>query len=360
MPLLDRYMAATTRKGRKCFQIIVVVNGFLILAVILSSWKYAPANVKASQRPTDVIAANQRPTDVIAANQRPTNHTANHTVNPGEGTAANHVTQEAVKVLRHVEDNLKPNVANVTDNQLHGYVAIADLQKHLEHRRCGECAIVSSSGRILGRNAAGEIDSTDCVIRMNDAPVKGYEHEVGRRTSIRIISFASIGMFDPSALFHPSTSSDIVIFWGPPDQMSSDNNGSAFYTISKYQKSFSHIKFYKFTNEKLDEMHKRYEKETSYKIGPIWASTGWFTMMFSLEICDKITIYGMTNPSFCRNHPYDQTWYHYYSKAYKECSRFNLHERSPKNVHKYKTERSVFSRWNKSKVANITFRHPSW
>ncbi|XP_077977575.1 alpha-N-acetylgalactosaminide alpha-2,6-sialyltransferase 5-like [Glandiceps talaboti] len=256
----------------------------------MSSWKYAPTTVKVSQQQTVVNKASHRPTS----------HTANHTVGLVKGTTANHVAEETVKVLRYVEDNRLSNVVNATINQLHGYVAIADSQKHLEHRQCGECAIVSSSGRILGQNAAGEIDRTDCVMRMNNAPVKGYEHEVGRRTTIRVISFASIGGFDPSALFHPSTSPGIVIFWVSLEQLSLDYNSSAFYTISEYQKSFSHIKFYIFTNEKLYEMQSRYEKETSYKIGHIWASTGWFTVMFSLEICDKITIHGMSNPSFCR------------------------------------------------------------
>lgn len=51
---------------------------------------------------------------------------------------------------------------------------------------------MSSSGQLLGRNAGKEIDANDCVIRMNDAPVNGYEKDVGTRTSIRVVGHTNI------------------------------------------------------------------------------------------------------------------------------------------------------------------------
>lgn len=30
-----------------------------------------------------------------------------------------------------------------------------------------------------------------------------------------------------------------------------------------------------------------------------WLSTGWFTMVLAIEICDNIQVYGMVPPSHC-------------------------------------------------------------
>lgn len=36
------------------------------------------------------------------------------------------------------------------------------------------------------------------------------------------------------------------------------------------------------------------------KISNTWLSTGWFTMTIALELCDRINVYGMVPPDFCR------------------------------------------------------------
>lgn len=39
---------------------------------------------------------------------------------------------------------------------------------------------------------------------------------------------------------------------------------------------------------------------SSRKISNTWLSTGWFTMTIALELCDRIDVYGMVPPDFCR------------------------------------------------------------
>lgn len=31
-----------------------------------------------------------------------------------------------------------------------------------------------------------------------------------------------------------------------------------------------------------------------------WLSTGWFTMVIAVELCDAVHVYGMVPPSYCR------------------------------------------------------------
>lgn len=49
-------------------------------------------------------------------------------------------------------------------------------------------AVVGSSGHLLERDYAKEIDSHDIVIRFNQARVKGYEKFVGSKTTHRIVN----------------------------------------------------------------------------------------------------------------------------------------------------------------------------
>ncbi|XP_070566042.1 CMP-N-acetylneuraminate-beta-1,4-galactoside alpha-2,3-sialyltransferase-like isoform X2 [Ptychodera flava] len=50
---------------------------------------------------------------------------------------------------------------------------------------CKRCILVASGGVSLGHNLGKTIDTYDIVIRMNNAPIKGYEDYIGSKTSFR-------------------------------------------------------------------------------------------------------------------------------------------------------------------------------
>ncbi|XP_066518846.1 beta-galactoside alpha-2,6-sialyltransferase 2b isoform X2 [Hoplias malabaricus] len=50
------------------------------------------------------------------------------------------------------------------------------------------CAVVSSAGAILKSSLGQEIDSHDAVLRFNAAPTKGFQKDVGNKTTFRIIN----------------------------------------------------------------------------------------------------------------------------------------------------------------------------
>lgn len=56
---------------------------------------------------------------------------------------------------------------------------------------CDTCSLVTSSGQLLGKSAGKDIDSAECVIRMNDAPIRGFEKDVGRRTTVRVVGHSN-------------------------------------------------------------------------------------------------------------------------------------------------------------------------
>ena len=52
---------------------------------------------------------------------------------------------------------------------------------------CDSCAVVTSSGYLLGKRAGERIDSHQCVIRMNDSPTNGFHKDVGSRVTHRLV-----------------------------------------------------------------------------------------------------------------------------------------------------------------------------
>jgi hypothetical protein len=48
------------------------------------------------------------------------------------------------------------------------------------------CALVSSGASMSGSNLGAEIDANEIVVRFNNAPTKGYEADVGGKTSLRL------------------------------------------------------------------------------------------------------------------------------------------------------------------------------
>ncbi|XP_019617628.1 PREDICTED: alpha-2,8-sialyltransferase 8B-like [Branchiostoma belcheri] len=61
------------------------------------------------------------------------------------------------------------------------------------------CAVVGNSGVLLGSHCGNEIDSRDYVIRMDIPVVKGYESDVGRRTSMTIFNLSTPKRLQSSA-----------------------------------------------------------------------------------------------------------------------------------------------------------------
>ncbi|XP_062517147.1 beta-galactoside alpha-2,6-sialyltransferase 2-like [Corticium candelabrum] len=76
------------------------------------------------------------------------------------------------------------------------FVAPADgtfleISKYLYNK---SCALVGSSAQLLNHSYGSDIDSHDVVVRVNDAPIRGYEKYVGRRTADVIFTSAGQAM----------------------------------------------------------------------------------------------------------------------------------------------------------------------
>ena len=67
------------------------------------------------------------------------------------------------------------------------------LPKSCTSYKYNDCGVVSSAGSLLHSGLGKKIDSNDFVIRFNNAPSKGYEKDVGTKTSLRIVNSQVVG-----------------------------------------------------------------------------------------------------------------------------------------------------------------------
>uniref|UniRef100_A0A3B3VT67 Alpha-N-acetylgalactosaminide alpha-2,6-sialyltransferase 6 n=1 Tax=Poecilia latipinna TaxID=48699 RepID=A0A3B3VT67_9TELE len=240
----------------------------------------------------------------------------------------------------------------------HLFIQQSPLKMH-----CRTCALVTSSGHLTGSNRGEEIDHSDCVIRMNDAPCAGHHPDVGRRTSLRVVAHSSLQRVLRGRQELLNGSQDTVfIFWGPSSCMRRDGRGHVYNKLRLLKHLLPKLKVYAISRSKMLEFDELFKKETGIdrKSSNSWLSTGWFTMAMALELCDRINVFGMVPPDFCRSSLRPTVPYHYYEPSGPdECAMYLLHERSRKGSHhRFITEKTVFSKW--AQTLNIHFYQPDW
>ncbi|KAJ8978176.1 hypothetical protein NQ317_009664 [Molorchus minor] len=104
-----------------------------------------------------------------------------------EGKRGNYMDMTANELLCQLKDSpismLKRE--DVVKHPLREYIPKRSL---FENKRFNSCAIVASAGALKNSNLGAIIDSHDLVLRFNHAPVKGFEKDVGKKTTIRVLN----------------------------------------------------------------------------------------------------------------------------------------------------------------------------
>lgn len=137
------------------------------------------------------------------------------------------------------------------------------LPQQVLNMHCSQCALVSSSGQMLGAGVGEEIDKTECVIRMNNAPTLGYEKDVGNRTSVRVVSHTSVPLLVKNELYYFQQSAETTyVFWGPERNMRQDGKGRIFNTLLKIARKYPNVRIYAVTREKIQYCDKVFQNET--------------------------------------------------------------------------------------------------
>ncbi|XP_034633992.1 alpha-N-acetylgalactosaminide alpha-2,6-sialyltransferase 5 isoform X2 [Trachemys scripta elegans] len=208
---------------------------------------------------------------------------------------------------------------------LEGYISVLDHKPLKMH--CKSCALVTSSGHLLGSKQGNRIDQTECVIRMNDAPSRGYGKDVGNKTSLRVIAHSSIQRIlrNRNELLNMSQGT-VFIFWGPSSYMRRDGKGLVYNNLQLMNQILPQLKVYMVSRHKMLQFDDLFKRETGKDRDPNHSSVP----------------------------------YHYYEPlGPDECTMYISHERGRKGSHhRFITEKRVFENW--ARTFNIHFFQPDW
>ncbi|XP_036001443.1 CMP-N-acetylneuraminate-beta-galactosamide-alpha-2,3-sialyltransferase 1 [Fundulus heteroclitus] len=163
---------------------------------------------------------------------------------------------------------------------------------------CRTCAVVGNSVNLKGSHYGQLIDFQDVVIRMNSAKIKGYEEDVGTKTTHHV-------MYPESAVdLHNST--HLVLF--PFKIMDLEWLIKAF-TTGFYGISYAPVKTKIRANKDLvmviNPAFMKYSHESWLEKKGAYPSTGFMTFVFALHICDEVHVFGFGADS-------DGNWSHYF------------------------------------------------
>ncbi|MGH0155543.1 UNVERIFIED_CONTAM: hypothetical protein FKN15_029808 [Acipenser sinensis] len=216
--------------------------------------------------------------------------------------------------------------------------------------------------RCWGHGKGKEIDQSDCVVRMNNAPTLGYEDDVGSKTSLRVISHTSVPLLlRNETRFFRQEADTVYVVWGPERNMRQDGKGRVYNALVKVTEKYPDAHIYMLTREKMLECDAIFQNETGkdrIKSGS-FLSTGFFTMILALGMCDSIQVYGMINDNYCSRANHNTVPYHYYENGrLDECQMYRAHEKAARGGHRFITEKAIFAKWATRK--NLTFSNPSW
>ncbi len=186
--------------------------------------------------------------------------------------------------------------------------------------RSGTCAVVGNSGNLLHSGYGREIDSHDIVLRMNNAVVKGYEADVGKKTNIIMLNAPKM----------PAIVGDAIHLVTYCDQIS-----ETLYTINKVLTNREIISRFK----SLRILDNRFFMSLyAYTGGK--PSTGLAAVFLCMHYCKTVDLYGFGKDASGR-------WDHYYTEKLWDAG--NLHDISREEEFLNRLESEGFVRIHRGK-----------
>ncbi|XP_030597489.1 CMP-N-acetylneuraminate-beta-galactosamide-alpha-2,3-sialyltransferase 1-like [Archocentrus centrarchus] len=160
--------------------------------------------------------------------------------------------------------------------------------------RCRSCAVVGNSGNLKGSRYGALIDFHDIVIRLNYGRTKGYETDVGAKTTHRVMYPESATKLDNTThlLFFPFKTRDFQWLYkclNPGESGFPHSNK----IVNKDLIMILHPAFIKY-------VHEVWLGKKGY-----YPSTGFLTVVLSFLMCDEVNIFGFGADS-------EGNWSHYF------------------------------------------------
>uniref|UniRef100_A0A8C1NUT3 alpha-N-acetylgalactosaminide alpha-2,6-sialyltransferase n=1 Tax=Cyprinus carpio TaxID=7962 RepID=A0A8C1NUT3_CYPCA len=212
-----------------------------------------------------------------------------------------------------------------------------DWEKSANGSKCIRCAVVGNGGILNGTRKGKEIDAHHYVFRVNGAALKGFENDVGSRTSFYTFStntmrnsmrsYARVGYRGPPIsketryIFLPDHDRDYILMkaasthtaiaTGPERSKKPPTYFGKDVTVEKFK--IYHPDFIRYLRNRF--LHSKLLKTGARRI--YRPSTGAVMLLAAIHTCDQVDAYGFMTPDYSlySDHYYDKQWHkvHFYA-----------------------------------------------
>ncbi|XP_036383600.1 alpha-N-acetylgalactosaminide alpha-2,6-sialyltransferase 1.1 [Megalops cyprinoides] len=191
---------------------------------------------------------------------------------------------------------------------------------------CIRCAVVATGGILNGSRMGKEIDSHDYVFRMNGAVIKGYEEDVGNKTSVYVhtayslvSSHYTLKKYGFNNILKDESIKYVLIPEGLRDfrflegllqkKVVSKGEFQSHWPWQYYASQFDVKRFYVLHPDFLRYVRNSFLWSSTLE-GPYWhiyrPTNGAFTMFLALHTCDIVDAYGFITA----DHPKYSNYYY--------------------------------------------------
>ena len=211
----------------------------------------------------------------------------------------------------------------------------------------GSCAVVGAAGSMRGARWGRRIDKHDTVIRVNHAPVRGYEGDVGSRTDARVMSMDEFAS-DPQYPLNRTRKQ--ARHWRhsrrrePPRRpplllVSCHRPFTGRCTLRRMNAAFegaagnAHL-----LSVDLARRAARHFRGVRHRS----PTAGFLAVELAMALCANVTLYGFADGSCAKR------CYHYYSCKYRERQYFANHTAASEGYHDFTAQARVLRALNAS------------
>ncbi|XP_042632185.1 CMP-N-acetylneuraminate-beta-galactosamide-alpha-2,3-sialyltransferase 1-like [Cyprinus carpio] len=211
------------------------------------------------------------------------------------------LSEDIFKYWKGLQKNKKEGNYTAVVEQLFSLFPDKTQYSDASPKRCRTCAVIGNSGNLKGSHYGHHIDLHDFVIRINMGPTKGYENDVGSKTTHRFLY--------PESAMDVDNSTSLVL--SPFKILDMEWLISAF-TTKNITRTYKEVRPSVNANrQKVMILHPafiKYVHETWLLKRAKYPSTGFLAIIFALHVCDQVSTFGFGADQY-------GNWYHYFEKT---------------------------------------------